>query len=345
MRSIFFIPPLKKMTGGLAVIYETGAALKKLGHNVAFCAPDPNTAGLAAALEQIKSIELMAWPQPDFHAGDIWVVPEGWPNAFAPGLKANIPTVVYIQNWMYTMTALPPGVRLKHFNLTHIAVSRPVDWFARECLGLETFGILPPAVAPCFYKNAKSPGTPNRIRIAWMPRKNKALAEQIRMIFENAMEQEAEAPKVDWVEIHGLARPQVAELLSSAHLFLSTGFPEGFALPPLEAMASGCVPCGFTGLGGWEYMRNHPQTSVSHTPPMPLESQPWGANGFYFADGDVLGAALGLKMAALMAWRNTAEWQDLVKNVTLTANAYTSSNFETRLGTLWKRLEEHLGFK
>ncbi len=40
----------------------------------------------------------------------------------------------------------------------------------------------------------------------------------------------------------------------AADIFVATGFPEGFALPPLEAMACGCAVIGFTGGGGSEFM-------------------------------------------------------------------------------------------
>ncbi|HQF31505.1 MAG TPA: glycosyltransferase, partial [Hyphomicrobiales bacterium] len=40
----------------------------------------------------------------------------------------------------------------------------------------------------------------------------------------------------------------------SADVFLALGFPEGFALPPLEAMACGAAVVGFTGGGGREHM-------------------------------------------------------------------------------------------
>ncbi len=35
---------------------------------------------------------------------------------------------------------------------------------------------------------------------------------------------------------------------------MAIGYPEGFALPPLEAMACGCAVIGFTGGGGTEHM-------------------------------------------------------------------------------------------
>jgi hypothetical protein len=48
----------------------------------------------------------------------------------------------------------------------------------------------------------------------------------------------------------------MADFYQQADIFMATGFPEGFALPPLEAMACGCAVVGFTGGGGLEHMKD-----------------------------------------------------------------------------------------
>ncbi len=45
-------------------------------------------------------------------------------------------------------------------------------------------------------------------------------------------------------------------LYQQADIFLALGYPEGFALPPLEAMACGCAVVGFTGGGGATHMQD-----------------------------------------------------------------------------------------
>lgn len=77
----------------------------------------------------------------------------------------------------------------------------------------------------------------------------------------------------DWeVEsIDGLPEEKVAEKLAGCGIFLSFGTFEGCPLPPLEAMASGCVVIGYHGRGGREYF----DPSFSH----PIEA------------GDVIGFA------------------------------------------------------
>src|SRR5262249_15023942 len=58
------------------------------------------------------------------------------------------------------------------------------------------------------------------------------------------------------VPIHGRSEAEVAALLRECLLFLSFGHPEGCPLPPLEAMACGCLVIGYHGRGGREYF--HP---------------------------------------------------------------------------------------
>jgi glycosyltransferase involved in cell wall biosynthesis len=49
---------------------------------------------------------------------------------------------------------------------------------------------------------------------------------------------------------------EMAAFYQQADVFVALGFPEGFALPPLEAMACGCAVVGFTGGGGAQHMRD-----------------------------------------------------------------------------------------
>ena len=59
----------------------------------------------------------------------------------------------------------------------------------------------------------------------------------------------------DLVAIDGLPEHEVAKRLAECAIFLSFGYPEGCPLPPLEAMASGCVVVGYHGWGGREYFK------------------------------------------------------------------------------------------
>lgn len=50
------------------------------------------------------------------------------------------------------------------------------------------------------------------------------------------------------------SQKEIADFFREADIFMAIGYPEGFSLPPLEAMACGCAVIGFTGGGGLEHM-------------------------------------------------------------------------------------------
>ncbi len=94
------------------------------------------------------------------------------------------------------------------------------------------------------------PGPKERL-ICYMPRKNPMDIQRVvnGVKFLGALE--------GWKlqGLHGLNQMEVASKLRHAAVFLSTGVVEGLALPPLEAMASGCVMVGYHGNNAAEFCR------------------------------------------------------------------------------------------
>jgi hypothetical protein len=286
MKTWIFYPPLKAMSGGCMVLLQIARQLQALGRlgGILYWDEPPGGAECAGLPWVRASAAAMA-------AGDTYIVPEGWPNALVLGVRRGCRIMVYCQNWSYLFHGLEPGVRWRDLPVEFLAVSDPVAWHMEQVLGRRPSIVRPALDGDLFHPPDSKPG--GAIRIGFMPRKNKALAEQIRRIFEERN------PKAgaQWVPIHGLDRPGVAEALRSCHVFLVTGFPEGCPLPPLEAMACGCLCVGFTGFGGWDYMRQvEAQGYAPHG--YALRDVSWGGNGWWSADGDVLGAAVGLERAA-----------------------------------------------
>ncbi|MCL1939450.1 MAG: glycosyltransferase [Desulfovibrionaceae bacterium] len=339
MRTVFFIPALHSMSGGLANIYSVARNLKALGRQVALMGPDRDAAGLKEA--EAEGFAVLPWGT-KLTGSDTWCVPESWPNAFSVGFSAGAKVLVYVQSWVYMLSNLPQGIRWKQLPLEYLAVSHPVAWFMREVLALEARDIVPPAIDDIFFRNGNRPGS--HVRAAYMPRKNRALAEQIQRVASACLAERPNSPRLEWVEIHKKTRAEVAELLSSCHLFVSTGFPEGFGLPPLEAMASGCVPVGFTGFGGWEYMRQShlsgfpPPGVIPTGPPYVLPPSPQDAcgNGFFSSDGDTLGAGLALAHAATAAHENSENWRSLCRSCRETAARYNESAQKTILDRVFR---------
>jgi hypothetical protein len=295
------------------------------------------------------------WDQLKLTPDDLWVVPEGWVNALTPGLNAGARCLVYVQNWAYLLSALPDGVSWRRLPVEFLAVSDPVAQFVAATTGREASILRPGIDTDLFRAPDRKPevSADGKVRIAFMPRKNKALAKQIRETF-TALD-ESLAQRCQWVEIAGLTAQGVAQALKGAHIFLATGFPEGCPLPPLEAMACGCLCVGYMGFGGADYMRQalapppaKGADPAPFTPWWPLREVPWGGengsgNGLWSADADILGAALHLKTAAGWFLGGTSNGgphlSAALENARATAAAYTLDIQRQRVLDLWQRLE------
>ncbi len=394
MRTLIAIPPLTKLSGGLRVLYDLGRFLHESGREVLLCPEEAATPGIK---ESGLPVLGGGWQKAELKPTDLWLTPEGWPNALFPGLRAGARTVVYVQNWSFFFSALPPGLHLHSLPLEFIAVSHPVAWFIKQVTGKEALVLRPgidlelfrpgngtaagnraassngPAsgngavsgpgaeIAVKFAPKKSLAGTAKRVRIGWMPRKNKALALQTRQILEARLAVKGSAPAEwpEWVEINGRSPAEVAALLASCQIFLATGFPEGCPLPPLEAMACGCLVVGFHGLGGLDYLRPYTPTEerkkrlvrVDHAdhiglaghawPPLPLLFEPrpvpWGANALVAPDHDTPALALYLEAALELARENGPEYHALTEQAALTAQHYSLAEQKRATLELWDR--------
>jgi len=343
MRTFFFLPPVRQAAGGVTVIRRMAAFLAASGRE-AFLVPREAPGGGPgwAPSESFVEAPVVRWEDLHLAPGDLWVVPEGWVNALAPGLNAGARCLVYVQNWAYLLSALPDDVSWRRLPVGFLAVSDPVAQFVAATTG-QCAPILRPGIDTQLFRAPQAKpmvAGGGKVRIAWMPRKNKALARQIQETFQNL--DEGLAARCQWVEIAGLTAQGVAEALGSAHIFLATGFPEGCPLPPLEAMACGCLPVGFMGFGGADYMRQAlPATDdpAPFLPWWPLRKVPWGGNGLWSADADILGAARHLETAASWVLDGHPNLAAALANARATADAYTLDAQRECVLDLWADLE------
>ncbi len=326
-KTFIFIPPLKKTTGGAAVLLRIADILHQAGRDVALVLREKGRPKTTTKVPQTTLGE--AAPAP----GDVWLVPEGWPNALAPGLSAGAKCVVYCQNWAYLFSGLPDNVGWRDLPVSFIAVSRPVARYIELALGQKPPVLRPGIDTDHFRPPREKPGLPP-VRAAYMPRKNKALAAQIKAF--TAARRAETGLEIEWVEIADMDHAGVAEALRSAHVFLATGYPEGCPLPPLEALACGCALAGFSGYGGWDYMRQ--AAPDAYVPGFALRETPFGGNGFFAPDADVVAAALALEAAASLWMRGGPDLERVLAAGRETAAAYDLERQRRRLLGLWDEL-------
>lgn len=329
MTTYVALPPLPRPTGGLTVLHRLAAALADAGLDVRFAARE----GDVFAPDFSRHVPVVPWSQAKPGPADVWLCPEGWVNLLAPGLtKARC--VVYCQNWAYLFSGLPQGVTWDRLPAEFLAVSRPVARYLGQALGVEPPVLRPGIDLAVFSPPDSRPAAPP-VRVAWMPRKNSAMG-RMAADFLRARQVRGLCPALEWVEISGQDQAGVAGLLRSCHLFLATGFPEGCPLPPLEAMACGCLPVGFTGFGGLDYMRQaDPDLPGTLGPP---EEDPDGfpGNGLWVADADVLAAALALERAAQWVVSGPELLRAALEGCRQTAAAYSLAAQAAAAVRLWR---------
>jgi glycosyltransferase involved in cell wall biosynthesis len=97
----------------------------------------------------------------------------------------------------------------------------------------------------CFASNKKK-------QIAYMPRK---LSEEANQII-NSLKFKGCIEGFKIIDIQNKSERETAEILKDSLIFLSFSYREGCPLPPMEAMACGCIVVGYDGWGAKEYLKN-----------------------------------------------------------------------------------------
>ncbi len=344
-----FLPPLPQASGGLMVLLQLGNQLHSLGYSVVFVTHAQGQSRQSNVFIREKAqAPIKTWDEVQLSSQYIWIVPEGWPNALVLGINAGARCIVYVQSWSYALRTLSDGVHWSQLPVEFLYVSEP----ARQCLKDVTGKdgpIVRPALDSAFSAltqleniHAKDEAVQGPLRIAWMPRKNKGIAVQIIDALAQRLAYAQPHIVVRWVEIEKMSLQEVGKNLQQCHIFLATGFPEGFALPPLEAMACDCIPVGFSGLGGWDYMRSCslPERAMPFlakpffaTPPT-VSDAIGGGNGFFVEDAHVWAATLALEQALLLLYGGGDALAMLRTNMARTAASYSAQAQKEQLQAL-----------
>jgi len=87
--------------------------------------------------------------------------------------------------------------------------------------------------------------------ISFMPRKHSDDALQVI----NILKSRDAFGDFEIMPIADKTETEAAHILRESLIFLSFGYPEGFSLPPAEAMACGCIVIGYHGMGGMEFFK------------------------------------------------------------------------------------------
>ena len=304
---ICFVPP---KTGGELVNLQHVATLNQAGvRSVALVNPDAQIGDLPTGL--ISTIERLA-PGRKFSADDVVVIPEYYRDAFRHFATQPCLRVIHTQGPFLTFRGfdtiqqmnadgLFAGISCSHFGKRMMQdMGSVLDW-----------QVVTPFVLPLFQVRT----APKKLQVAYMPDKRPQEAPVVFSLFRNLYPEFAEVP---WVPIAGMSRQACADVMAESAVFASFSCLEGLGLPPLEAMASGCLVCGFDGGGGSDYAAPK--------------------NGLWINEGDHAGFAhaVGALLKHAQAGGSAAQQQRAA--ALHTAAQYSHERFERELVAAWKTI-------
>lgn len=226
--------------GGVKVIYQAVGGLRRRGIDayVAASGGVPPWLEGSAAVEGVAILDVSR--NQSLGADDLYVATDAiGPHRMPMLLRRPERRVLFIQNH----NALVANATVDWSLLRHIRCLTVSEFSRRNLIdeaGFREVAVVQPGIDLSVFRPARQ----KRHRIAYMPRKRPHLAERLKARTRHAIE---------WLSIDGRSEAETAALLAESTIFLNLGKGEGFGLPALEAMAAGCVVCGFAGEGTTDF--------------------------------------------------------------------------------------------
>lgn len=324
---IFYLTVGKPTSGGQHVNEEHVDALRQLGWDAYLLLWPRSKEPQPSALQGDTS----AWAQWDcctpvvrysgpevLRPGDVVVVPEPWRVQLAHFAKLPVRKVVHCQNPYYAFHGAHSMAALRRAGYADIITCSDFTSAQLRKMGWQgDLHTVPPQIRSAFLQFAH--GKEERLeesglQISFMPRKRPIEAKYVQGLFQALYPKWAQVP---WQAIEGMTREQCAKAMGQSAVFASLSHLEGLGLPPLEAMASGCVVAGFMGGGGADFA----------TP----------ANGFWVAEGDHEGFCQALNQALMCA--TTPAWRHAVlASAEQALRAHSPQAFKSALDRAWQRI-------
>lgn len=306
-RIVYILEPFEFPSGGVATIYRHVEILNACGFEAFVALPNKPAKDFYGSTAQL----LIHGRHINVVPGDVFVIPEGFPQYVKALMGSPVKRLMFCQNQYYLPFTSDPRAGISEFGVHGIiASSEAVRSFFRNVYGLQDLPLLPCAVDPACFRPAA-----RKVRqIALMPRKLRADASFIEAVFRRRHRRFADVP---WVVIESVNQSEAARVMGESAVFLSLSHKESFGLPPIEAMACGCLVAGFHGDGGREYM----------TP----------ENGWWCETGDYLACVDGLAAAFELFDGGGAELDRCRAAMAETVAQYSPARLKAALVEFWER--------
>ncbi len=305
-RLIFFLAPFSVPFGGVATIVEHVRILADNGISAWIAMPEQPT-------EDFYQVPVSTIIYDDFlevTKQDICVFPEGLLGYMKAVRGQPAKRLMLCQNYYYLPFTENIGLGFDEYGLDGVITTCVANRaYLEDAYKLKNIPLIPYAIdTKLFHRQTR------KIRqIAFMPRK---LAGDIAFIHHSFVRMFPEYASIPWVAIDKMPKNKAAAILVQSAIFLSLSDKDPLGLPPLEAMASGCVLAGFHGGGGLEYM----------TP----------ANGWWADTGDWRACVNGLAAAVAIFDRGGPALTEYHAETQRTVDAYGAEAMESALLAYWR---------
>lgn len=301
-RIIYACLPSKGIAGGAKMIFRHVEALQDLGYE---------------AVVRVRSRDNIP-PWFDTEAAvdtgdplrddDIIVAPEDGANLLRSLAPLPHRKIIFCQNHYYSvrgMGQLSPSELSAYLGV--MACSRTVAaWCTWRHPSLSA------TVVPAFADERRFRPAAKTPSVVFIPRKRAAEAAYIEDAFLFAHPRHA---GLEWLQIENLHENRVAQTLGESTIFLSLSWMEGLGMAPLEAMAAGCIPAGYTGGGGREYAT--------------------ADNGFWVNDEDPAAVVIALAEAADLLATGGPALERMLEAGRETAARWSHAAFLKALDAFW----------
>jgi hypothetical protein len=311
-RIVYICWPPKEITGGIKVAFQHVELLVEAGRKAVVATPDalrPNWFDTTAEVIDHNAIR----------GDDVLVFPENNARFFTAFASSAQPKVVFCQNPYLVHQGLGGKLSYADFGVTHIMC--PSMTVVKFCA--IRFPELQVRYTPFYIDHGRFKlQTQKTMQIAVVPRKRMvefgAIADLLRARY-------PEFSGIPWMYLHGVSEQQVADGMGRSAVFLSLARLEAHGLTKLEAMASGCICAGYTGV----YGGNDSATAM---------------NGFWAGEEDVFGAVEQLAQAIRLVKAGGEPYRLVLEEGLLTAGKYKREDSARWLLEFWDKTARELGF-
>lgn len=256
----YWSPDYRTPVGGVKILYRHVDILNRHGHEASVlhrhrgfrCTWFENTTRIAyISKTNLRDNDYLVIPE---NYGSLYVNPSSRPKAakvFSRLFATPARKVIFNQNTYNTFadhSGFPGDLRTVYKDKS-ITAAMVVSENNKEYLAFAFPDIRIFRIHNAINRNLFAFQEDKKRQICFMPRKNPEHAIQVISLLRHRGDLDGFSVE----PIEGKTEKETARIMKESLIFLSFGYPEGFSLPPAEAMSCGCIVIGYHGMGGREY--------------------------------------------------------------------------------------------